>query len=655
VTDSNSGLQHRLAVVWFSDLVGWSSLASKDEDRAIALVRRFQAAVRAAVPSEAGRVVKFIGDAALVESPSAESALRSATALRESMGDGESVRTGVHLGDVAVAADGDLYGDGVNTAQRLQTEAEPGQIVVSEDVARGLRSRPAFRFESLGERSLKGVAAMEVFLVVAVEALPRSEATTREGEKRTSTGDRVASATPSEHSIAVLPFANLSADPENEFFSDGVTEEILTALTKLGNLKVISRTSVMQYKGTTKSVREIGEELEVGAILEGSIRRAGNRVRITGQLIEARTDRHLWAENYDRDLDDIFAIQSDVAARIVDALKLHISPREKARMAERPTENVEAYEWFLKGRHFLAQRTEETIRRAIDCFRKATLGDPSFAQAWAGIADAYALLPGFSDEPTAGATAEARTAAGRALSLDPGLGEAHAALGQAAVIVLEFAQADREFRRAIELSPGYAPAHHWYGNLLTLRGRHEEAIAALRRALELDPLSLPIHNGLGVAYLFSRRYEDAIEIYQKAIELSPARWPAHGNLAETYDSMGRFPEALREWDIVSALDPNLVSPDLAASLRSGFDAAGPRGYWEAWIEVLASRDESREREFFLVRAYAQLGRTEEAFQWLDRLLAEGRTWALQIGQYSVFDPLRSDPRFEEILRRIGLA
>ncbi|MGH7567179.1 MAG: adenylate/guanylate cyclase domain-containing protein [Gemmatimonadota bacterium] len=647
MTDSNRSLQHRLAVVWFADLVGWSSLAARDEDRAIALVRRFQAAVRASVPSDGGRVVKFIGDAALVESTSAESALRSAAALRESMDHDEAVRTGVHLGDVAVAPDGDLYGDGVNTAQRIQTAAEPGQIVVSEDVARGLRSRPAFRFEPLGERRLKGVEPMELFLVVGVEATPNEASRLRDA-------DRVASTGADERSIAVLPFANLSADPENEYFSDGVTEEILTALTKLGGLKVISRTSVMQYKATTKSVRQIGSELEVGAVLEGSIRRAGNRVRITAQLIEARTDVHLWAENYDRDLDDIFAIQSDVAQRIVEALKVHLSPREKARIAEQPTENVQAYQWFLKGRYFLAKRTRDALGQAIDRFRKATQADPSFAQAWAGLADAYAVLPFYSDEPVTEASAQARAAAERALVLDPGLAEAHAALGLTAQNAWDWEAADRELHQAIELSPGYAPAHHWYGVLLSILGRSDEGIDAMRRAMKLDPLSLPIHNGLGTAYIYARRYDEGLEILRKALELDSSSMSTHGNLAEAYDTLGRYPESLAEWDIVAALDPDLVSPDLAASLRSGFDAAGPRGYWGAWVDVLASREESRESAFFLARSCAQLGRIDDAFLWLDRLIAGRRSWAVQVGQNPSFDPLRSDPRFGAILRQMGM-
>lgn len=629
-------------MVWFTDLVGWSSLAARDEDRAIALVRRFQAAVRAALPSDGGRVVKFIGDAALIESPSAESALRSAAALRDSME--EAVRTGIHLGDVAVAPDGDLYGDGVNTAQRLQTAAEPGQIVVSEDVARGLRSRPAFRFQPLGERRLKGIEPMDLFLWVGVEAPEREEATHSRAAYPVMTNG---ADTPS---IAVLPFANLSADPENEYFSDGVTEEILTALTKLGDLKVISRTSVMQYKATTKSVRQIGSELEVGAVLEGSIRRAGNRVRITAQLIEARTDVHLWAENYDRDLDDIFAIQADVAQQIVEALKVHLSPREKARIADRPTENVEAYQWFLKGRFFLARRTLDSIRQAIELFRKASEADPSFAQAWAGLADAFSLLPSYSAEPIPDASAEARAAAERALLLDPGLGEAHAALGMTAQNEWDWESADRELRRAIELTPGYAPGHHWYGLLLSYLGRHSEAIDALRRALALDPLSLPIHNGLGTAFAHARRFDEAIEIFRKAVELD-STVVSHANLAETYDTMGRFPECLAEWEVVSSKEPDFIPPALASGLRSGFESSGPPGYWEAWI---ATEEAARHGAFYVARACAQLGRIDEAFLWLDRLIDERSSWASQIGQDPVFDPLRADPRFGAIRRRLGV-
>jgi TolB-like protein/class 3 adenylate cyclase/cytochrome c-type biogenesis protein CcmH/NrfG len=654
-------LAHRLTVVWFTDLVGYSSLTAQDEDRAIALVRRFQAAVRAAVPSDSGRIVKFIGDAALVESPSAESALVAAATLRESLGEGEAVRTGVHLGDVAVAPDGDLYGDGVNTAQRIQVEAEPGQIVVSELVALGLRSRPAFRFESLGERSLKGVEPVRLFLVTAVEAVPPAEARHPATEAGRPDGRPTAAEAPArtraqEPSIAVLPFANLSADPENEYFSDGITEEILTALTKLGDLKVISRTSIMQYKGTSKSVREIGSELGVGMVLEGSVRRARDRVRITAQLIDAGTDRHLWAENYDRDLDDIFAIQSDVAQRIVETLKVQLTPREKARIAERPTEDVQAYEWYLKGRHYLSRRTAPTLRQAIERFRKAVAADPSFAQAWVGLADGLVLLAHYSATPLTEVADEARAAAERALALDPDLGEAEVSLGFLADSEWKWEEAERRFRRGLELRPGYAVGYHWFGNYLSTVGRYDEAIATLRRALSLDPLSLPIQLALGTAFNFSGRLEESLEVYRKMIELDPGFAPTYNNLALSLIALGRFEESFDAERQSSRLNPDWVPPEYVEALHAGYADGGVRGYWEANLRWSSAhvQDQGPSAYLGMAQACAHLGRVDEAFEHLERIVASRHPNLPQELGGSLLAPLRSDPRFAEIRRKLGL-
>ena len=652
-------LPHRLTVVWFTDLVGYSSLMAEDEDRAIALVRRFQAAVRAVIPADSGRIVKFIGDAALVESPSSESALVAAATLRESLGEGEAVRTGVHLGDVAVAPDGDLYGDGVNTAQRIQTEAEPGQIVVSELVAQGLRNRPAFRFESLGERSLKGVAPVRLYLVTAVGTAPAAEARHAEARKADAppTTAAPAPARGAEPSIAVLPFANLSANPENEYFSDGITEEILTALTKLGDLKVISRTSIMQYKGTSKSVREIGSELEVGMILEGSVRRARDRVRITAQLIDAGSDRHLWAENYDRDLDDIFAIQSDVARRIVDTLRMTLTPKEKARMEERPTEDVRAYEWYLKGRHFLSRRTESTLRQAIDRFREAVTADPSFAQAWVGLADALMLLAHYSSTPLAEVADAARSAAERALALDPDLGEAEVSLGFLAFSEWRWEEAERHYRQGLELSPGYAGGHHWFGTHLMRTGRHDDAVVPLRRALSLDPLSLPIQMALATAFLFGDRLEEALDVCRKAIELDPAFAPAYRNLTNVLIEMEQFEEALGVLEGLSHVSSQSESPEMVAALRAGYASGGVRGFWEASLRSASERiqDMGPGAYFDMACACAQLRRVDEAFEHLERLVASRDPRAPQALWEPRLAPIRSDSRFAELKRKFGLA
>jgi TolB-like protein len=446
----------------------------------------------------------------------------------------------------------------------------------------------------------------------------------------------------------------MSASAENEYFSDGVTEEILTLLARIEGLKVISRTSIMRYKETDKPMRQIADELGVASILEGSVRQAGQRVRITAQLIDAATDEHLWADRYDRDLEDIFAIQTDVAERIVEALRVRLTPKEQARLAERPTENVEAYQSYLKGRHFLSRRTEATLRQAIEWFRKAVAADPSFAQAWAGLADTFAVLPSYSPTPVPEACAEGRSAAERALALDPGLGEVHAALGFVAQNESNWEEAEREFRCALELVPGYATAYHWYGNFLSSRGRTEEALAALRRALELDPVSLPVHMAVGVALHFDRRFDEAIDVYRKAIEMDPGYTNAHQNLSNSYLCQGRYEEALTEWEIISGLYPARFPPDLLAEIRAGHASGGERGFWEAVLEGLRSRPKALGRAYDMPQACAQLGRIDEAFALIDVLLVQRSAIAIQVPRDPLFDPIRSDPRYENVLERLGL-
>jgi TolB-like protein/class 3 adenylate cyclase/Tfp pilus assembly protein PilF len=647
---------YRLAAVCFADIVGYTELSSRNEGEAVAGVELLQHVAREAVAERGGRIVKFIGDAVLAEFPSTHEAVRSAIELMDRFATGarsqglESVdlRVGVHVGDILTAMDGDVYGDGVNIASRIQAAAEPGQVWVSEDVWRQLHQRKEFQFESRGEHALKGVATPVGLYGVRLEPSARTAMPPRPAARAQ------AKTAPHKQSVAVLPFANMSASAENEYFSDGVTEEILTLLTRIAGLKVISRTSIMRYKGSDKSIRQIGEELGVGSILEGSVRQAGQRLRISAQLIDAATDEHLWADRYDRDLEDIFAIQTDVAERIVEALRVRLTPKEQARLAERPTESVEAYKSYLKGRHFLSRRTEASLRQAIDWFRKAVAEDPGFAQAWAGLADAYAILPSYSATPTPEACAEARSAAGRALALDPGLGQAHAALGVAAENDWRWEEAEREFRSALELAPGYATAFHWYGNFLSWRGRTEAALAALRRALELDPVSLPIHVGMGVALNFDCRFDEAIDVYKKAIEMDPGYVTAHYNLSFTYLCQRRYEDALIEWETVSRLNPETLPLDLVAEARQGHATGGRRGFWEAYLEGLRSRPEVWGRVFDMSMACAQLGRTDEAFALIDQLLGERSGTPFQITTDPLFAPLRSDPRYEKVLERLGL-
>jgi adenylate cyclase len=656
-------IAHHLAAIWFADIVGYTTLSSRDEDEAVRLVNRLQEIAQGTVEGHGGRVVKFVGDAVLASFSSTDEAVRAALEVQEQFtgggtpgAGGPSLRIGIHVGDVVTSVDGDMYGDGVNVASRVQRLTDPGEVWVSEDVWRQLRQRAGFRFEPRGERELKGLAAPVTVYGVRMEA-EVAAGSTAAGARPDASRQHLQSPKPTaaRRSIAVLPFANMSRDPDNEYFSDGITETLLMTLTKLGDLKVISRTSVMQYKGTTKSVRQIGEELDVATVLEGSVQRAGERVRITAQLIEARTDAHLWADTYDRNLEDIFAIQSEVAERIATSLKAALTPAEKARLESRPTDSVEAYEWFLKGRYFLAKRTAATLRHAAGWFRKAVEADPEFALAWSGLADACGLLPLYSATPAEEILPEARAAAERALALDPGLGEVHASLGNVAQREWNWREADSEFRRSIELSPGYATAHHWYGLLLRFQRRQAEALKELQLALELDPLSLPVHMALGSLYGYSGQEERALEIYRKAIEMDPSYVIVHNNLAALHLTFGRFEEALAELEIVASLDPARVPADLVAELRSGYEARGARGFWEAQLEGVRSREDVPGRLLDMAQACVQLGRADEAFELLERGVEARDLYVTQIFSERLFHPLRSDPRFDVLLRKMGLA
>ena len=645
---ASSRLPHRLSVVWFSDLVGWSSLTAEDEDKAIALMRRFQAAVRAVVSEDKGRIVKFIGDAALVESPSAEAAVLAADEVRGLMRAGESIRTGIHLGDVAVGPDGDLYGDGVNTAQRIQTVAEAGQIVVSGDVWRQLRNRSTFRFEPLGERELKGVESLDLYVVTEV-ARPRAAAVAAD---RSASPEPTAAAAPTERSIAVLPFMNLSSDPENEYFSDGITEEILNALVKVSDLKVASRTSAFAFKGHQGDVREIAEKLGVATVLEGSVRKAGNRVRITGQLIGAQDGYHLWSETYDRQLEDIFAIQDDIAQSIVAALKSTLAVDAGERLVVPTTDNLEAYTLYLKGRFHYNKDTEAGLRTSLELYQQALQHSPDYAKAWAGIADSWMHLADDYVSPDKGYTA-AKEAAEKALELEPELAEAHTARGK----VLgwydwKFGEGELALRRAVAANPNYAEAHWALGSLLPTTGHMKEALKEVQTAQMLDPLSPVTAYWFARFLLYARRGHDAIEECRRALNLDP-------DFAYGLAMLGRA--QLLEGKVEEALD----------ALRRSAEVGGShsfRAYLACGLAATGRNEEARKilneiapvggadyvRSEVLAAVYGALGDLEEAFQHLERAYAERSAGLIYLHLDPMYDSMREDPRMDEMVHRIGL-
>ncbi|NIN73129.1 MAG: tetratricopeptide repeat protein [Gemmatimonadetes bacterium] len=459
-------------------------------------------------------------------------------------------------------------------------------------------------------------------------------------------------------SIAVLPFANMSDDPETEYFSDGMTEEIINALTQLEDLRVAARTSCFAFKGKALDVGEIGAKLKVATVLEGSVRRAGNRLRITAQLVNVADGYHLWSERYDREMEDVFAIQDDIARAIAGRLQVTLTGEAGERLVEPPTKSLEAYDLYLKGRFFVNRVLEvdgEGPRKGIDYFEQALALDPGYALAHAGIADAYNFLGNTGILPPKQALPKAKEAALRALELDETLAETHCALGWILMFSdYDWAGAERHFRRAIELAPSSVDAHLRYSDyLLWVQGRFDEAVAEARRGVKLEPTSVVAHTWLGRHLCRVGRYDEAIAQLHKAVELDPSHWHAYHMLAETYRLKSMYPEAIAA--VQTAID--LAGPHTwnLGDLALAYAASGKTAEAEAiYDELLARSRREYVQPSWLGLMSAALGRKDEAFEWFDRAYNERDPLLVCLKYFRGSDPLRDDPRFDVLVEKMGL-
>jgi len=455
--------------------------------------------------------------------------------------------------------------------------------------------------------------------------------------------------------IAVLPFTNLSGNSEEEYFSDGITEDIITHLAKIGDLKVISRTSVMQFKGTTKTIREIGKTLNAGVVLEGSVRREGDQVRISAQLIDASTDEHLWAETYDKELTQVFAIQTEVAQKISNALEATLSHTERELIAKKPTVSTEAYTFYLKGRYNWNKRSSMAMPLALKNFQDAVAIDPNYALAWVGIADCYVTAFGvYLGIHAQEALVKGRDAVAKALAIDASLGEAYATLGAVRASEWEWEAAGKMYQRSVELNPGYATGHQWYGELLYLAGRPDEAIAEMKKAIDLDPISPIINSVLGWAYLGARRGEEAIAQAGRVLSAEPNFLDALDCKAQAMLLVGRplpefFPAQLARDSVGLPL-----SPEECRSLRGAFRTDGIQGFWKSRLSILVARKAkgSLDWEGYLVESYAQLGENKIALDYIGRMIERRDPILIYIRVWTYFEPLRKEPRFAEYVRAL---
>jgi len=562
--------KRKLAAILAADVVGFSRLTGAHEDRTLARLRALRSdLIDPTIAVHNGRVVKRTGDGALVEFRSVVDAVRCAIEVQNAMVERNAgvpedrrivFRIGIHLGDVVEESDGDLMGDGVNIAARLEGIAQPGAICLSEDAFRQVRARLDLTVSDIGEVQLKNIAqpiraySLEVGFPAETKSATLTKPATPEGI--------LAPAPPEKPSIAVLAFQNMSGDPEQEYFADGITEDVITDLSKIGGLLVIARNSSFAYKGKSVDIRVVARELGVRSVLEGSIRRAGNRVRITAQLIEAETGGHLWADRFDRELSDIFAVQDEVTRRIVDALKIKLSPGESARLGDVETPNGKAHDFFLAGREALWEtlRNRETFERSTDLFEKAIGEDPSYGEPHAGLAMAQVLnWHSHWTDDWSQSLEKAERHLDQALRISPQVAFVHYI---AAVFYLWKKDLDRsaaEADVALNLNPNYAQAHNSRGIVNIYGGQPLAAVPHIEQAIRLDPAikHLYIHF-LGSAYLVAGDYKAAASLFRERILLSPKTDLSRAFLTVALGHLGEAEEARQVWRELMEINPKYL-------------------------------------------------------------------------------------------------
>ena len=636
----SGGQQRRLAAVVFTDVEGYSAVFQRDESLALRLLDQQSAIVREASKRHGGREVKTMGDGFLLEFQSALEAVSFAVDSQEALrrfnsaaraGESISLRIGIHTGDV-IDRNGDLVGDAVNIASRIVEVAIPGGICVSGPVHEQVRNKAQYSMEKMPPMRLKNIdSELDLYRVV----LPWES----------KSGDAVASAA---SRIAILPFANISPDPHDGYFADGLTEELISALSEVSGLRVIARTSVDYYRNVPKSARQIGKELRVSHLLEGSVRKLGNRIRIATHLVDVESEEEVWSGRYENDLGDVLSVQSDIAAKVVGSLKVRLLSTEEARMRSKDTDSIAAYVAYLKGKNLLRQATEDAVHLAREQFELALREDQGYARAHAGLADAILLLGDYLFSPVPVAMEEATRHVRKALDLDPNLAEARVSLANLLMYDYRFDEAEEEFRRAIEANPSYATGRHWHSVCLLCFGRTEEAMQELLKAEELDPFSPSI--ALTVAYRMSSfgRYEEAMKRIRKLQEIAPES-PLIDEALLAYNF------TRKDWDATLAnlekmIERDPADPYLDMDLAYIYAVTGRREDALGLVEKLKRvPDDMRIKGSLLAFVFAGLGDIDAAFQWLQYGVSKKEVFFNWIRVHPVFDQMRRDPRFREVL------
>ena len=675
-------LKRKLAAILHADVVGYSRLMGEDEEGTLKTLSAYFEVMGELIRQYRGRVVGTEGDAILAEFASVVDAVQCAVEIQEVLKAKNAdlpqdrkmeIRIGVNLGDVIEEGD-NIYGDGVNIAARIEVLAEGGGICISGSAYDQIKNKLALGYEYLGEQSVKNIAEL-----VRVYKVPMEPRVGKEKKAAMRWWQKAALATlvvlilgalavwnfylrpapppaelalPDKPSIAVLPFVNMSDDPKQEYFSDGITEELISALAKLEGLKVISRTSAFFFKGKGVDLRSIGEKLKVDNILEGSVRKAGNKLRITAQLIKVADDSHLWAEIYDREMEDVFTIQEEISRAIVDKLKPRLLGKRDKPLVKHYTENIEAYNLYRKGRFYW---NKASYKEAIEYFEQALALDPNYALAYTGLSEAYNIMGFFLSGSAKEYYLKAKAAAMKALEIDDMLPAAHASLGTLkSHYEWDWKGAERALKRAIELDPGNAYVHSYYGEHLTGMGHFDDALAELNKALELDPLSIHINRFFGLHLDWARKFDQSIKQFEKTLELYPDNPIVLAMLGAVYNQNGRYEDSIavlkKAMSITSGKNPFVLG-----TLGLTYGLAGKRKEAQGILdEVLERSKKGYFSPLWISLIYIGLDDRDKAFEWLERAYEERDPTIWPIKVVTNFRSLHSDPRWNALMKKMGL-
>ena len=645
----------QLAAIMFTDIVGYTALMGNDEEKAFDLLRKNRQVQRPIIQQYNGRWIKELGDGVLASfSNVTEAVLCAGSIQKASTGiDNLRLRIGIHLGDVVFEND-DVFGDGVNIASRLLAQAEAGGICISESVQSNVANKKGITTNFLREEMLKNVKDMVRIYEVNVDPSVISE--TNGEAKQPSKQDSIFEAVKKnpEKSIAVLPFVNMSNDPEQEYFSDGMTEEILNSLAHVKDLRVAGRTSSFHFKGKNIDLRKIGNQLNVHHVLEGSVRKQGNKLRITAQLINVEDGFHIWSERYDREMDDIFAIQDEIAFAITEKLKITLLDDEKAIINKNPTDNKEAYDLYLKGRFNFNKRGLGIIK-GLEFFGQALEKDPAFALAYTGMADAYYLLAFWGVMLPHDAMPKSKQYAEKAIQLQPSQAEAYAALSFISTFYdWDWIKAKKYFQHAFELNPNYATTHYWYGYYLSLVERNfEESIKETKNAAEhLEPLSPISHHVLSIMYVNAGQFEEGLRSSKMAIELDAGSFPGYRGLGLSLAGLNRYEEAIEA--LKAAVSLSLRQPLPMIELSWVYSLSGNEAEIRPLYDELILRSQTQyiSPVFMCCIAY-YLKDYDKAIAFMEQAFEKRDSLLVGVNVYPVSAFIRTDSRFWPYVQRMN--